>query len=76
LWPSIFLSDEHGDHIHVLRDRGLLFVTRFVGAPQREAALLSARPHRAAGRGRARDLPHNRAQPILLDSAKFPLPTD
>ncbi|RPA08692.1 hypothetical protein EGT86_14465 [Burkholderia pseudomallei] len=29
-----------------------------------------------AGRGRARDLPHNRAQPILLDSAKFPLPTD
>ncbi|MDS1028643.1 phosphatidylglycerol lysyltransferase domain-containing protein, partial [Burkholderia pseudomallei] len=53
LWPSIFLSDEHGDHIHVLRDRGLLFVTRFVGAPQREAALLSALLDRARGEGRA-----------------------
>lgn len=48
------------------------------GPPNRGTAADSPRrTPRISGRPRrARDLPHNQAQPILLDSAKFPLPTD
>ncbi|WP_186161492.1 aminotransferase class I/II-fold pyridoxal phosphate-dependent enzyme [Burkholderia gladioli] len=53
LWPSIFLSDAHDDHIHVLRDRGLLFVTRYVGPPEREPALLAVLHRHARAEGRA-----------------------
>ncbi len=51
LWPLIYYSDRHADHIHVLQDGKLLFLTRYVGAPEREAALLNSLLHEAAQRG-------------------------
>jgi len=51
LWPAIYHCEASGDHIHVLQDRELLFVTRYVGAPEREIRLLRSLIEHARARG-------------------------